>query len=93
MVPAVQAPSYPGANEVSDQDFRLSMGTIATGVAVVTTLAAGKPQGMTLNSLASVSLNPLLLLIWLTRGSRTARDPATGGIRVQLPTVETRGLG
>jgi flavin reductase (DIM6/NTAB) family NADH-FMN oxidoreductase RutF len=48
------------------------MGSFATGVAVVTTEHAGALHGMTVNSLTSVSLEPLVLLVCLARGSRTA---------------------
>lgn len=52
--------------------FRTTFGALATGVAVVTTEAAGEFHGMTINSLTSVSLRPALLLVCLTRASRTA---------------------
>jgi len=52
--------------------FREVMGSFATGVAIVTTTAGDGPHGMTVNSLTSVSLRPPLLLVCLTRGSRTA---------------------
>lgn len=47
------------------------MGTFATGVSVVTTAWDGRPWGMTMNSLTSVSLQPCLLLICPRRGSAT----------------------
>ncbi len=68
------APKHPinpdPANELaSDQssidprDFRNALGTYATGVTVITAMAAdGKPYGLTCNSFASVSLNPPLVL-------------------------------
>lgn len=47
--------------------LRDALGAWATGVAVATTLdTAGAPVGMTINSLASVSLDPPLLL-WSAR--------------------------
>src|SRR3954453_180858 len=52
-------------------DFRDCVGAFATGVTVVTTHAAGRPQGMTLNSFTSVSLDPLLILISLAHRTRT----------------------
>lgn len=51
--------------------MRAAMGRFTTGVAVVTTLAAGRPHGMTVNSLTSVSLAPPTLLVSLTVGART----------------------
>jgi flavin reductase (DIM6/NTAB) family NADH-FMN oxidoreductase RutF len=45
-------------------EFRLACGQLATGVTVLTVeRAPGKVHGMTANSLTSVSLDPLLLLI------------------------------
>ncbi|WP_370588608.1 flavin reductase family protein [Pseudonocardia sp. C8] len=53
--------------------MRRCMGRFTTGVAVVTALdAAGEPQGMTINSLTSVSVDPCVLLVSLTVGTRTA---------------------
>jgi flavin reductase (DIM6/NTAB) family NADH-FMN oxidoreductase RutF len=49
------------------------MGTFATGVTVITTEFENRPYGMTANSLASVSLQPPLLLVCLLSTSRTAR--------------------
>jgi flavin reductase (DIM6/NTAB) family NADH-FMN oxidoreductase RutF len=55
------------------------MGGFATGVAIVTTRAADGNHGMTVNSLTSVSLEPPLLLVCLTRNSRTATAVAERG--------------
>jgi flavin reductase (DIM6/NTAB) family NADH-FMN oxidoreductase RutF len=53
--------------------MRRCMGRFTTGVAVVTALDAdGAPHGMTINSLTSVSVDPCVLLVSLTVGSRTA---------------------
>jgi flavin reductase (DIM6/NTAB) family NADH-FMN oxidoreductase RutF len=57
---------------MDSREFRDAMGGFATGVAIVTTEADGRLHGMTINSLTSVSLNPTLLLVALTRPSRTA---------------------
>lgn len=51
--------------------FRQVMGGFATGVAIVTTVDDDQPHGMTVNSLTAVSLDPLLLLVCLTKASRT----------------------
>src|ERR1700753_3164820 len=58
------------ANELSSdswpidpRDFRNALGPYATGVTIITAMAAdGKPYGLTCNSFASVSLNPPLVL-------------------------------
>ena len=42
--------------------YRQALGCFATGVAVVTALSEDRPVGMTINSLASVSLRPPLIL-------------------------------
>lgn len=57
---------------VEPRQFRRAMGQFATGVAVVATNRDGEYHGMTVNSLTSVSLEPPLLLVCLTRDSRTA---------------------
>lgn len=51
--------------------FRDCVGEFATGVTVVTAQHEGRAAGMTLNSFASVSLDPLLVLVSLGHGSRT----------------------
>jgi flavin reductase (DIM6/NTAB) family NADH-FMN oxidoreductase RutF len=48
-------------------DFRSVMGQFATGVTVVTALDGERPQGITVNALASVSLDPPLVAIALDR--------------------------
>ena len=53
------------------RNFRETVGAFATGVTVVTTHVNGEPQGMTLNSFTSVSLDPLLVLVSLAHGTRT----------------------
>jgi flavin reductase (DIM6/NTAB) family NADH-FMN oxidoreductase RutF len=43
--------------------YRQVIGHFPTGVTVITTNAGGKLHGMTANAIASVSLNPLLMLV------------------------------
>jgi flavin reductase (DIM6/NTAB) family NADH-FMN oxidoreductase RutF len=71
MTDAPKHPIHPDpANELASnqspidaRDFRNALGTYATGVTVITAMAAdGKPYGLTCNSFASVSLNPPLVL-------------------------------
>jgi flavin reductase (DIM6/NTAB) family NADH-FMN oxidoreductase RutF len=57
---------------LNSRTFRDTMGVFATGVAVITTEVGGVPQGMTVNSLTSLSTNPPALLVCLTGGTRTA---------------------
>lgn len=50
-------------NQINSRAFRQVMGLFATGVTVVTTTLHGEIYGMTANSVTSVSLDPLLVLI------------------------------
>ncbi|WIO74838.1 flavin reductase family protein [Porticoccaceae bacterium LTM1] len=53
------------------REFRNALGTFATGVTVVTSASdTGEPIGMTVNSFASVSLDPPLVLWSIDKRSR-----------------------
>jgi flavin reductase (DIM6/NTAB) family NADH-FMN oxidoreductase RutF len=52
-------------------DLRRTMSRFATGVTVVTTCVNGKPEGVTANSFATVSLDPPLILWSLGRRARS----------------------
>ncbi len=52
-------------------DFRRLMGLWTTGIAIIMTETDGVVSGMTVNSLTSVSLDPLLLLFCVRNGSAT----------------------
>jgi flavin reductase (DIM6/NTAB) family NADH-FMN oxidoreductase RutF len=54
------------------REFRNALGRFATGVCVITTEVDGKPFGMTVNSFASVSLDPALVLWSLQKDSECA---------------------
>lgn len=58
----------------SEKQLRDAMGRFATGVTVVTTMTADGPLGMTVNSFASVSLDPPLVL-W-SPARKSLRFPA-----------------
>src|SRR5438445_9422584 len=62
--PAAPAHEFASDNSAIDpRDFRNARGAFATGVTIVTAMAAdGRPYGVTCNSFASVSLNPPLVL-------------------------------
>jgi 3-hydroxy-9,10-secoandrosta-1,3,5(10)-triene-9,17-dione monooxygenase reductase component len=47
--------------------FREVMGHFATGITVVTTFDGEQPQGITVNALSSVSLEPALVMVALDR--------------------------
>lgn len=54
--------------------LRQAMGSFATGVAVATCHAEGRPCGITVNSLTSVSLDPPLMLFCLSNRTRVYPD-------------------
>lgn len=63
---------YGAADEVSSAGFRALMAGFPSGVVVVTTVDdAQEPQGLTVSSLCSVSMDPPLLLVCVTNHSRT----------------------
>ncbi len=58
------------ATAVEGRSFRDALGRFATGVAFVTAAPGGKPAGLIVNSLASVSLEPPLVSFSPSRSSR-----------------------
>ena len=56
---------------VEPDRFRAVMGHFATGVAVVTVDTPHGPLGMTVNAVASLSLDPVLVLVCFDNGART----------------------
>jgi flavin reductase (DIM6/NTAB) family NADH-FMN oxidoreductase RutF len=52
-------------------EFRTAMGCFATGVTIITLDLDGEVHGMTANAFASVSLDPLLLLVCVDHSART----------------------
>jgi flavin reductase (DIM6/NTAB) family NADH-FMN oxidoreductase RutF len=60
--------------------FRKVMGTFTTGVAVVTSRSPdGRPCGLTANSVASVSLEPVLVLVCVDRAAASHACIVDGG--------------
>ena len=51
------------ARSVDEAAFREAVAHFATGVTVITTLHEGRPAGMTASAVASLSLDPVLLLV------------------------------
>ncbi|HEX3174659.1 MAG TPA: flavin reductase family protein [Solirubrobacterales bacterium] len=51
--------------------FRTAMGMLPTGVTVVTAAGPDGPAGATANAVSSLSIEPMLMLACLDRGSRT----------------------
>ncbi|MBT8198376.1 MAG: flavin reductase family protein [Acidimicrobiia bacterium] len=56
---------------VSPEQFRSLVGSFATGVTVVTSAHEGEASGMTVSAFSSVSMDPPLVLVCLTRGKPT----------------------
>ena len=56
----------------TEEEFRAVLGQFATGVTVITVATAeGQAHGMTANAFASVSLNPLLVLVCVDGRARS----------------------
>ena len=56
---------------IDERGFRSLMSRFATGVTVITSTGADGPAGMTANAVASLSLDPLLVMIGFELESRT----------------------
>jgi len=57
--------------KLTPTDFRKAMGCFATGVTIITVDQNGEVHGMTANAFASVSLDPMLVLVCVDRKART----------------------
>lgn len=60
--------------------FRLAMGRVASGVSVLTTVAGGIDHVMTANTLTSISLDPLLVLVSIEQDARFHDAIVTAGV-------------
>jgi flavin reductase (DIM6/NTAB) family NADH-FMN oxidoreductase RutF len=56
---------------LNPSEFRKAMGSFATGVTIITVDLDGEVHGMTANAFASVSLDPLLVLVCVDHSTRT----------------------
>ena len=56
---------------LSATEFRKAMGCFATGVTIITVDLEGEVHGMTANAFASVSLDPMLVLVCVDHATRT----------------------
>jgi flavin reductase (DIM6/NTAB) family NADH-FMN oxidoreductase RutF len=56
---------------LNSAEFRKAMGSFATGVTIITVDLEGEVHGMTANAFASVSLDPLLVLVCVDHKTRT----------------------
>ena len=57
--------------DVDQYQFRRAMGHFATGVTILTTALGEEMRGMTANAVCSVSLDPLLVLVCVSKQART----------------------
>ncbi|WP_055586903.1 flavin reductase family protein [Peterkaempfera griseoplana] len=74
-------------------DFRAAMGTFPTGVTLLTSGSGNDTIVMTLNSLTSVSLDPLLLLVSVKKDGRMRpRVAAAGSFAVSILSEEQQDL-
>ena len=64
---------------IDTAELRAAMGRFPTGVAVVSAQTDEGPAGLAVNSVASLSLDPPLMLVCLDRGSRTLRAVESAG--------------
>lgn len=72
--------TLPAFHAPTPTDMRRSMGRFTTGVAVVSADdGTDGPSGMTISSLTSISLEPAILLVSLTHGSRTTEALEAAG--------------
>ena len=56
---------------IDEREFRSALGLFPTGVAIVTTVAAGERLGLTVSSFNSVSLSPPLILFSVARSANS----------------------
>lgn len=56
---------------LNSSEFRKAMGSFATGVTIITLDLDGEVHGMTANAFASVSLDPLFVLVCVDHKTRT----------------------
>jgi 3-hydroxy-9,10-secoandrosta-1,3,5(10)-triene-9,17-dione monooxygenase reductase component len=65
--------------EIASDEFRRALATLPTGVTVVTAVGENGRSGATANAVCSLSLEPVLMLACLDRGSRTLRSVQSAG--------------
>jgi len=83
----------PNGAAVEPNAYRAVMRRFPTGVTIVTTVLAGRPKGFTANAVASVSAEPPLVLVCVSRQARTHPIIAQAGrFCVNLLKVEQEPL-
>ena len=82
-------------NLVSSATLRRVAGTFATGVTAITTLVDGRAHGCTANAVASLSLDPPLMLLCLARSGNTyayLKNSEVFAINILDDSAESRAL-
>jgi 3-hydroxy-9,10-secoandrosta-1,3,5(10)-triene-9,17-dione monooxygenase reductase component len=70
---------------IDPDNFRQAISAFPTGVTVVTAIGESGPSGATANAVASLSLDPPMMLACLDRGSRTLVSVrASGGFAINV---------
>ncbi|WP_063843070.1 flavin reductase family protein [Sphaerimonospora mesophila] len=77
---------------ISPLELRRVFGKFATGVTVVTYRADGVPRGATVNSFTSVSLDPPLALVSLSRRAKACENLHGRQFAINILTVDQRNL-
>ncbi|MFK4752453.1 MULTISPECIES: flavin reductase family protein [Oceanospirillaceae] len=78
---------------VDSLDFRQAISKFTTGIALVSNmLPNGKPYGMTINSLTSISLDPATLLISLKSGTMLDLIDDTGVFGVSILSANQQNI-
>ena len=66
---------------INADDFRRACGLWATGVSIVTSVdGQGKPFGLTMNAVTSLSLDPPMFLVCVDKGSDTLKAILDSGV-------------
>ncbi|KUG59410.1 reductase [Serinicoccus chungangensis] len=89
---SAQEPAPPTPGSVDAATYRLAMSRFASGVAVVTSQVRGHDVALTVDSLTSVSLEPVLLLVSLHPEARVLEGLEAGAdFAVSVLTAAQRG--
>jgi flavin reductase (DIM6/NTAB) family NADH-FMN oxidoreductase RutF len=70
-VKTMTAKAHGVSGKLSPAEFRKAMGCFATGVTIITVDLEGEVHGMTANAFASVSLDPMLVLVCVDHNTKT----------------------
>jgi 3-hydroxy-9,10-secoandrosta-1,3,5(10)-triene-9,17-dione monooxygenase reductase component len=71
--------TFPLVPPLDPSTFRAALGSLPTGVTVVTAAGPDGPTGATANAVTSLSLDPPMMLACLDRGSRTLEAVRAAG--------------